>query len=201
MPGPDPNEPKDLQASAPGTGAVAAGSISDSSITTNVDASTHLPTLPPSSRIAALLNRYREELKNDYRTTEIVAELKRFTAPAVNDLRTLEEKLKAGNRADLVGFATEAKELFVKKLAKFSLFESAQAIHVHVLSRIYSTFETQILPMIRAHTARDKVELAIQHRIIEPILLDLQENPFGYSHQDIYGMVYYLTGNCKVAWD
>lgn len=200
MSSPDPKELKGLQASAPGTGAVAAGNITNSPITTNVDASTHLPPLPPSSRIAALLDRYREELKNDRRTAEIVAELRRFTAPAVEDPLTLEDKLTAGNRADLVNFATEVKELFVKKLAKFTLFESAQAIHVHVLSRIYSVFETQILPMIRANTARDKVELAIQHRIIEPILVDLQENPFGYSHEDIYGMVYYLTGNCKVTW-
>jgi hypothetical protein len=193
----DPKDPKGLQASAPGTGAVAAGNITNSPVTTNVDASTHLSPIPPSSRIAALLDRYREELKNDRRTAEIVSELRRFTAPAVEDPLTLEDKLKAGNRADLVNFATEVKELFVKKL---SLFESAQAIHVHVLSRIYSIFETQILPMIRANTARDKVELAIQHRIIEPILVDLQENPFGYSHEDIYGMVYYLTGNCKVTW-
>jgi hypothetical protein len=195
----DPEKPE-VKTTATGTAAVAAGQITNSAVTTNVDQSTHLAPIAPSSRIAALLNRYHEEASSDHRTGEIIAELKRFTAPVVDDPLSLAEKLKAGNRADLVNFATETKEVFVKKLAKFTLFESAQAIHVHVLSRIYSVFETQILPMIRANAPRDKVELAIQHRIIEPVLADLQENPFGYSHLEIHGMVYYLTGNCKIVW-
>lgn len=154
----------------------------------------------PSSHLAQLLDRYRDELKCDKRTIEKLWELQRFGEPKENPLIPLETKLKEGNREDMIEFALETKESFAKQLARHTHFESAQKIHLHLLSRIWSVFQTRILPQIRAGQPRLVVERLIQSEIIDPTLADLRDNPFHYSDPEVQGMLYYLTGNCHIRW-
>lgn len=147
----------------------------------------------PSSHLARLLERYRHELAHDQQTSEKLMELQRYGEPKEEPLIPIETKLNEGNRDDLIDFALETKERFAKQLARHTHFESAQKIHLHLLSRIWSVFQTRILPEIRAGQSRLVIERLIQSEIIDPTLADLRDNPFQYSDPDVHGMLYYLT--------
>jgi hypothetical protein len=154
----------------------------------------------PSSHLGRLLERYQHELKCDDRTLEKLRELERFGEAKEDPLIPLETKLREGQREDLINFAMETKESFAKQLARHTHFESAQKIHIHLLSRVWCVFQTRILPEIKAGQPRLAIERLIQSEIIDPTLADLQENPFQYSDQEVQGMIYYLTGNCHIRW-
>jgi hypothetical protein len=154
----------------------------------------------PSSYLSKLLERYRHELKHDERTSEKLKELQRYGEAKEEPLIPIETKLIEGHRGDLINFALETKESFAKQLVRHTHFESAQKIHLHLLSRIWSVFQTRILPEIKAGQSRLVVERLIQSEIIDPTLADLQDNPFHYSDPEVHGMIYYLTGNCHIRW-
>lgn len=197
MHGGDENPSPLHRSSASGTGAVAiTGPVSNSQISTTVYSSPS-----PSQRIAHLLECLQHEVDNNDQAKDILADLRRITAPQVANPKTLEEKLIDGDRADQTDFALESKQEFVMKLARFDLYPSAQAIHYFVLAKIHTIFTSQIRPLIRRGAVRDEIEQAIQYRIIEPTLTDLQTNPFGYTHLEVTGMIYFLTGTCKICWD
>ncbi len=154
----------------------------------------------PSSRLAQLLERYRHELAHNEQTSEKLRELQRYGEAKETPLIPIETKLSDGQRSDLIEFALETKEIFAKQLVRHTHFESAQRIHLHLLSRIWAIFQTRILPEIRAGQPRLTIERLIQSEIIDPTLADLRDNPFHYSDPEIHGMIYYLTGNCHIRW-
>lgn len=154
----------------------------------------------PCSHLARLLDRYRHELDHDERTGDKIKELQRWGEAKEDPLIPIETKLNEGQRGDLIGFALETKECFAKQLARHTHFESAQKIHLHLLARIWSVFQTRILPAIQAGHSRLAIERLIQSEIIDPTLADLRDNPFDYSDREVQGMLYYLTGNCHIRW-
>lgn len=154
----------------------------------------------PSAVLLDLLRRLKEEIGNDSKVETMLEELKRYHEPISKVTRTLEEKLTDGARSDSIGTALEAKEMFAKKLARFSLFQSAQEIHALVLARIWSLFRHQIHPLIVRGVAREHVESTIQNVIIQPLVAELYVAPLRYCDPEIYGMLYFLTGNCHIEW-
>ena len=165
--------------------------------TTNIN---QFGTPAPSSHLARLLERYRHELEHDERTSENLKELQRYGEAKEDPLIPIETKLNEGSRGDLIDYALETKECFAKQLVLHTHFESAQRIHLHLLSRIWSVFQTRILPQIRAGQSRLVIERLIQSEIIDPTLADLRDNPFDYTDREVQGMLYYLTGNCHIRW-
>lgn len=157
-------------------------------------------TPPPSSHLAQLLEQYQQEVENNVQTKDKLRELQRFGEAKEDPLIPLETKLIEGKRGDLLEFAMETKEQFAKELVRHTLFPSAQKIHAHILSKIWSVFSTRILPAIRSGQERIAVERLIQSEIIDPTLADLRGNPFAYSDSEVHGMLYYLTGNCHIRW-
>lgn len=157
----------------------------------------------PTSAIAAvriLLEKLQAEQKTDQRASAIIDDLRRFGEPIETEPIGLEKKLSDGGREYQIRFALEAKQQFVKKIAENTLFESAQEIHVLVLSKIYSVFSTEISNLISQGSSREIVDQAIRHLIIDPLVADLQITSFRYYDTEIFGMLYYLTGNCYINW-
>ncbi len=165
--------------------------------TTNIN---QFGTSAPSSRLARLLARYQHEIEQDERTSEKLKELQRYSEAKEGPLIPIQTKLNEGRRGDLIDYALETKECFAKQLVLHTHFESAQKIHLHLLSRIWSVFQTRILPEIRAGQSRLVIEKLIQSEIVDPTLVDLQDNPFDYTDREVQGMLYYLTGNCHIRW-
>jgi len=155
----------------------------------------------PSVRLLKLLEHLRAEVKADNRISTVLDELLRFQEPAPMNTRSLEQKLQAGDRADLIKVAQWSKETFTKKLAKFSFFQSAQEVHSLVLARIWSVYTHQVYPLIKKGTDRIHVEASIQELIVIPLVEELSSPPLRYQDPEVYGMLYFLTGNCYIEWD
>jgi hypothetical protein len=191
-----PDEPKNTVSQS---GNLAGGHIVGGNLIN--ETTVNIGTISPTGVLTRLLEKLVREQKADARAQKIIEELKRFQEPQEPVPIGLDTKLTNGNRADVIHFATQAKERFVKKLAQESLFESAQEIHALVLSRIYSVFCTQISPAIKSGTDRMVVDALVRAQIIEPIVMELQNTPFGYYDEHVFGMIFFLTGNCYLKWD
>jgi hypothetical protein len=193
---PDPEHSKPLTSVAQSENRAGGDVVGGNKNTTNLA----IGSVSPTDAITRLLERLIREQKADVQAQTIIDELKRFQVPQEPVPVGLEQKLKDGCREDIIHFATTAKQEFAKKLAKETLFESAQEIHALVLSRIYCMFSTQISPAIKTGADRLAVDALIRAQIIDPIVAELQNTPFRYYDEHVYGMIFYLTGNCYLKW-
>jgi hypothetical protein len=102
--------------------------------------------------------------------------------------------------------ATRKKERYAKKLEKNKFFESAQWIDSQLFAKIKIDFETYVLvPLINAGASRDLIMMTVLERVINPVLEIINtegqdDEILNYNAEDIFGMVYYLTGMCHLNW-
>jgi hypothetical protein len=156
---------------------------------------------PAKAFIARLTEQYRKEKENNVRFRETVERLQHYQTQADGGLvLTLEEKLQQGGREDLIRFALATKEMFTKKLVKYSLYESAQEIQAFLLAEVYSRFHEFVYQDVCDKKPADVVNARIRVQIIEPLLGMLGENILKHYAEDINGMLYFLTGNCHIKW-
>jgi hypothetical protein len=154
-----------------------------------------------SAIIERLTHRYRHEKENNVVFRETVERLEHYQTQVVDGLPlTLEEKLKNGGRKDLIGFAKRTKEMFAKKLARHSLYESAQEVHACLLAEVYCRFHEFVYPHVSGAANIVAVNALIRLHIVDPLLAALGENAFNFYSDDIYGMLYFLTGTCHIKW-
>lgn len=115
-------------------------------------------------------------------------------------------KLKDGGFAEKeIIIATRRKEKYAKKLEKHKFFQSAQWIDSQLFAKIKMNFETYVEPLIQKETNKKKISCAVVEYVINPILnlINIEgENDeiLNYDAEDIYGMIYYLTGKCHINW-
>lgn len=102
--------------------------------------------------------------------------------------------------------ATRRKEKYAKKLEKNKFFESAQWIDSQLFAKIKMDFETYIeKPLINNCATKDDILKAVVEKVITPVL-DLiniegeNDEVLNYNAEDIFGMIYYLTGKCHINW-
>lgn len=117
------------------------------------------------------------------------------------DLRGLEAKLIAADRADLVRPASHMKELAAKLVMKWQTSGVAQDILTLVLSKIYTDFIQEVSPAIQAGHSRNQVDSLINEKVISPANAMLGENDLMLSTQDLLGLIFFLGGNCHIRWD
>jgi len=102
--------------------------------------------------------------------------------------------------------ATRKKEKYAKKLEKNKFFESAQWIDSQLFAKIKVDFETYVqIPLINNGADRNLIMVAVVERVINPVLeiinIEGQDDEIlNYDAEDIFGMVYYLTGMCHLNW-
>ena len=113
----------------------------------------------------------------------------------------LENKLIAGNRQKIIGYAKIVKEKFHKKLMKTSQYSNvAQDINVYILTKVRRGFMMEVYTLICNNEPEEKINMLITERIINPVKAELGLNLFKYDEDDIMGMIFFLTGNCHLKW-
>ena len=81
------------------------------------------------SPLGSLMTKLREEIKNQVKCEEMLPALQRYQRNVETEgIVGLEEKLKRGQREDLIERAMFYKEEFVKELSKKRLYQTAQRI-------------------------------------------------------------------------
>lgn len=149
-----------------------------------------------------LYKRFEEERHQNKQFDEILEELDVYQRQKSNETVVgLEAKLKAAKKPDLfIEMAMELKETYAKKLEKNKFFESAQRINIYLLAYARTQFVTFVYPSIQDGSSDEKVNILMNQYVIQPMLSMLEGDTYGFTPNDIHGILYYLTGNCFIKW-
>lgn len=172
----------------------------------NIDKSTTTTKITNIGNISALRRR-SHELKELYVKDEeyrgFIEKLQKFLTTAESDRtpRSLEEKLTAGKRTDLVHEAKVAKERFYKKLNKHQFSDQAQELFAHILAQINSFFNSKVRPRIREGRSASEIDDLIYDELVKKIYDDVGDGALNIDTEEIKGMLFYLTGTCHLEWE
>jgi len=150
-----------------------------------------------------LLDEHEEEKQKNADYQQFSDELNNFFKQKTEkNQRDLTQKLLDGNRENLIDLALEAKERVTKKIHKYSFSKSAQEVYTYLLINIRDTFKHRIELRIKSgkidvFTISDLVE----EKIIEPFFQEVQGSSLYIDKNELYGLLYLLTGNCHIEWD
>ncbi|HCG9645370.1 TPA: hypothetical protein NKA98_003189 [Vibrio parahaemolyticus] len=149
-----------------------------------------------------LIEEHEQAILTDCDYREFSETLNNFLNRKISpDLRDLTTKLTEGDRSHLVMLAMMLKEDVTKKIMRHSHFESAQKIYTHLLRTVYSTYLTEIYSKVKsAHFPMHEIDEQILERIVTPILDNVGDCSLLIDKNEVYGLLYILTGNCYIEW-
>ena len=113
----------------------------------------------------------------------------------------LEEKLRKGNRPDVIDVAIAAKDCFSKILVKHEYSCAAMEIYAYLLAKVHQLFSSVIYTKICRGASADEIDKLLVTEVYEKVEIILEENPLGISPEEIMGMLFFLTGNCHLKWN
>lgn len=118
------------------------------------------------------------------------------------NLRNLEQKLIDGNRQHLIDVALEAKERVTKKIYKHQLYKTAQEVYTYLLTNIRTVFKHSIESKIKSGKFQEfEIDDLVEEKIINSFYETVQGSSLYIDRDELYGLLYLLTGNCHIAWD
>jgi hypothetical protein len=117
-----------------------------------------------------------------------------------DQVQGLDEKLRDAARDEQVIEASRQKEIFAKHLHKHATSRAAQKIFLYLLGELLNKFKIYIVPKINAGMTNLEIDRAVYEEVFSPTLQSLDKNVLDLFHDEIWGMIYYLTGNCHIKW-
>lgn len=155
---------------------------------------------PRLSKLDKLKMRLQQEVAEGHCSPDVIDQLKNFRKKIPEDgVVGLEAKLEISGREAQLMTALEMKEQFAKLLDKWSLYESAQEIFVHLLAMADYKYSHLIFPLITTVDSVGVDEL-IHKNIIEPAIEEVGVDVFSLDHHTAMGMIYWLAEQCRVRW-
>ena len=156
------------------------------------------------TRFAKRFEKLNLEVKNDERYEGTMESLKYYLTKL--DGVSAETKLYDGgfNENEVIA-AIRRKEMYAKRLQLNRFFESAQWIDSQLFAKIKMDFEAFILPLIDNNSSKSEILKEVVIKVVQPVL-DLiniegeDDEVLNYNAEDIFGMIYYLTGQCHINW-
>lgn len=169
----------------------------------NKTSSTNFNYYGPVSQITHLSNDYENELKESSpEISSYLPELKHYMSAITSEqVQGLQEKLTDANRTGEIFNALRQKELFSKQLSKHSTSKTAQKIYLYLLGDLLSRFRAYVKPIIDSGEPIANIERAVFEHVVSPTVQGLERNVLELYHEQIWGMIYYLTGNCHIRWN
>lgn len=152
----------------------------------------------PPSPISDLLEKF---LSGDETIETIHEELEYFRKRISTVIKGLDGKLKSPKySSETLSYAKLAKERYVKNLEKHIHSESAQKIHIHLLSDVFSKFNHLIAPGIDQLTEEEILE-KIDREIVSHVMGLMSKNVLDFNNLTATGAIFFLTGNCHLKWE
>jgi hypothetical protein len=149
--------------------------------------------------MARMIAKFRLETSNDREMKHTIEILQRWFR-SDGDVIGLDEKLRLGNRADLILLAIEAKDRFSKCLLRHEYSPAAQEIYAFLLAKTYQIFVSIIYPQICRNVAAAEIDRLLVSEVYDKVEALLEDNPLGIMPEEVMGMLYWLTGNCHLKW-
>jgi hypothetical protein len=152
------------------------------------------------SVIDQLLEKLHAEIEANVQTRKTVESLARFQKQRAPDgVVGLEAKLKKADREHELLDALEQKELFVKLLETWSLYESAQSIFAYFLAKAEYEFKFFIQPQI-GQLSEIEFNQLVNDKVVAPTTTMCGGSTFTIDHSEAMGMIYWLAEQCFVRW-
>lgn len=155
-------------------------------------------------RIASRLEQFRNEIGKE--VSEETKEAVRYYQTKLKGTKDMEAKLTDGGfKPASIREAKRQKEFWAKEAYRTSDYPRIQEDNFLLYTRIVNEFKIYILPMIDDEEPLRDIMRELHERIVKPIMDIYQENGYNdenlrYTYDHIYGMIYYLTGNCHLNW-
>lgn len=124
-----------------------------------------------------------------------------FTQVSEDDRRDLETKLSVAKREYLVRKAKRKKERFHMDLRRHIGQPAAVARYVKLMADVESRFNRHVARVIADGGELSDVDSAIQDYVIDPCIDVHSTTDQTVSANVVDGALYYLAGNCHIAWD
>jgi len=156
------------------------------------------------SRLGQRFRRLKEEVEKDIRAPDFIDDFKHYNTEL--DGKSMPDKLKDGGFSSReITKATYRKHMYSKKLEKNKLYETAQLIDLEMFTLINLNFETYIDPLIEKGVEKSIIKEVVLEKVAKPILdlinQDGKDDTFlNYNLDDVYGMIFFLTGKCHLNW-
>jgi hypothetical protein len=160
--------------------------------------------LSKKTRFAKRFEKLNKEVASDERYEGVMESLK-FYLTRLDGIDAPTKLDDGGFKEHEVLDAIRKKDKFAKRLELNKFFESAQWIDSQLFAKIKMNFEAFILPLVNNGATKDEILKEVVLRVVQPIL-DLiniegeSDEVLNYNADDIFGMVYYLTGQCHLNW-
>lgn len=155
------------------------------------------------NRLKILVEEHEREVINDIYYRDFSEKLNNYLERKVEGkLRNLEEKLIDSNREYLLDYALDVKESVSKKIMLYSHYKSAQELYTYILTNIRTTFLHEITPRIKSGDFKQyDINDLVEQKIIQPLLENIGICSLRIDKDELYGLLYILTGNCYIEWD
>ena len=140
-------------------------------------------------------NRFKElnrQVENNEKYATFIKEFEEYNT--IKDGIGLEKKLIDGNFTEYqIHKALSQKEKYAKRVVMGEMFLAQQRIDVEIFS------------LILENQSKKYILEILNEKVIQPILEILnkegaEDNYLNYNANDIFGMVYFLTGKCHLNW-
>lgn len=153
------------------------------------------------SNLPLFVSRFKSLAKDDPEYLECIDELNSFFHDVIpRKIKGLEAKLTEGSREDLLEDALYLENKMAIKIAKNQFSPTAEAVYYHCLTRIKTAFTSSIQPLIKAKASHQVVDQAIYDKVIMPIHAEIISTYTALDTEQIKGLLYYLTGKCRIQW-
>jgi uncharacterized protein with PIN domain len=161
--------------------------------------------LTQKSRFAKRFEKLNQEVESNERYDGIMEAFEEYITKL--DGVGLEKKLEDCGFSNMeIVRATKKKLSYAKKQQKNRFYESAQWIDTQLFAMIQMNFETYVdMPLIQTGATKQRIIAAVVEHVVKPTfdLLNKEgehDRVLNYTLEDIFGMVYYLTGMCHLNW-
>lgn len=160
--------------------------------------------ITPKTRWQKHFEELKRQVENDDRYATFIDDFKEYNT--AKEGIGLEKKLVDGNFTETeINRALSQKEKYAKRLVMGEMFLAQQIIDVEIFSIIENNFYTYVFPLIIENYHKKDILATLNEKVIQHILEILnkegaEDDYLNYNANDIFGMVYFLTGKCHLNW-
>ena len=161
--------------------------------------------IAPQSRLASWFARLQEDFKNDVRLQKKMDDIMRYRAKRRHTIGLEQKLLDGGFPKNAIDKARRQKQSYAKKATKYQYYEMANKIDNYLFAIVSDHFDREVLPLIEDEKPLREINQAVYDKVVVPVMEELNtvgdsDTCLCYTLDDVFGMLYYLTGNCHINW-
>jgi len=157
------------------------------------------------SRLTCWFRKLKEEFDRDVRLQKKLDDIKRYRTKLPHTIGLIQKLQDGGFSKSTIEKARRLKLYYAKKATRFQYYESAQRIDSYLFAIVGNRFDGYVMPLIEDGKPLRDINRAVYEQVVLPVMAELNANGADdtclcYNEDDIFGMIYYLTGNCHINW-